>query len=265
MVTIYRDYGDEPEDVFLPLPDDYAAFLYALEMDTFSEDLGFFQKHLPPCGPLLEMGCGSGRIACRLAKADRPVTGIDISLPMLRRAVIQANPHCAFACMDMLTPAFSAPFAAVLIPYNTLNLLTSEEKILRCLNGCREILQAGGRLLLQLFIPTADFLAADRTTFQFQTFSRPGGGRIIKEILKKYLPDSRTVRLEERFRIRPMQPGVANEDYHAVTHVAGYPLATWLSFFANTGFYPDHIYGDYGLGPYDAATSSCCLVALHRR
>jgi len=265
MVTIYRDYGDEPKDVFLPLPEDHGAFLYALEMDTFSEDLGFFQEHLPPCGTLLEMGCGSGRIARRLARPDRPVTGIDISLPMLRRAKRQVNPHCTFACMDMLTPAFSAPFAAILIPYNTLNLLTSEEKILHCLNGCREILQAGGRLLLQLFIPTADFLAADRTTFQFQTFSRPGGGRIIKEILKKYLPDSRTVRLEDRFRIRPMQPGVANEDYHAVTHVAGYPLATWLSFFANTGFYPEHIYGDYALGPYDAATSSCCLLVLHRR
>ena len=42
---------------------------------------------LPPDeGPILEVGVGTGVVALGLAKRGRPVVGLDISLPMLRRA-----------------------------------------------------------------------------------------------------------------------------------------------------------------------------------
>lgn len=265
MVTIYRDYQDEPDDVFLSLPEDLAASFYALEMENFSEDCVFFNKVLPEHGSVLEMGCGTGRVARHLARKNRPITGIDISLPILRLATQHQQPHCSFLCMDMLAPAFNRPFDTILIPYNTLNLFTTREKILRCLLGCRENLYREGILIVQLFIPTQDFLDKQRTTFQFQMFDRPGSGRIIKEILKKYLPESQTVQLEERFRIRPMQKGVANEDYRATTCIAAFNLATWLAIFARANFIPQHIWGSYGFAPYDATLSTCCLLVLKRQ
>lgn len=265
MVKIYRDYQDEPGDVFQPLPEDLAAGFYALEMENFSEDSVFFEKMLPQHGTVLEMGCGTGRVARRLAQENRPITGIDISMPMLRLAIQNRPPYCSFLCMDMLAPAFRKPFDAILIPYNTLNLLSSEHTILRCLHGCEANLGAEGRLIVQLFIPPTDFLSNDRTTFQFQMFNRPGGGRIIKEILKKYLPESQTVQLEERYRIRPMQKGLANEDYHAYTCIAAFSLEKWLSLFAETNFTPEHIYGDYTCNPYNVVLSSCCLLVLQRQ
>ena len=264
MVRIYRDYQDEPRDVFQPLPEDLAAGFYALEMESFSEDSVFFEKVLPQYGAILEMGCGTGRVARHLAHENRPMTGIDISMPMLRLATQHRHRYCSFLGMDMLTPAFRKLFAAILIPYNTLNLLTSEHTILRCLSGCKAHLRREGHLIVQLFIPTTDFLSNDRTTFQFQTFNRPGGGRIIKEILKKYLPESQTVRLEERYRIRSMQKGLANEDYHTCTCIAAFSLEKWLALFAEAGFTPEHIYGDYACNPYDAKLSSCCLLVLKR-
>lgn len=262
MATIYRDYQDEPGDVFRRLPDDLAAGFYALEMEDFSEDSVFFEKVLPQHGAILEMGCGTGRVARHLAYENRPVTGIDISLPMLRLAAKHRHPHCSFLCMDMLAPAFRQPFDAILIPYNTLNLLTTKERILRCLLACKANLHREGAIIVQLFIPTTDFLSNDRTTFQFQMFDRPGGGRIIKEILKKYLPESQTVQLEERFRVRPMQKGLANEDYHAITSLAAYTLAQWLTIFAEANFTPEHIWGNFACAPYDAAASSCCLLVI---
>ncbi len=262
MVKIYRDYQDEPGDVFQPLPEELAAGFYALEMENFSEDSVFFENTLPQHGAVLEMGCGTGRVARHLAQENRPITGIDISMPMLQLATQHRHPHCSFLCMDMLAPAFRKPFEAILIPYNTLNLLTSEQTILRCLRGCKANLRRKGRLIMQLFMPTTDFLSNDRTTFQFQMFNRPGGGRIIKEIRKKYLPESQTVQLEERYRIRPMQEGVANEDYHTRTCIAAFSLEKWLALFAEANFTPKHIYGNYTCGPYDAALSSCCLLVL---
>ncbi len=262
MVKIYGDYQDEPGDVFLPIPEDLAAGFYALEMEHFSEDCVFFEKVLPQHGAILEMGCGTGRVARHLARENRPMTGIDISLPMLRLAVKHRQRYCSFLCMDMLAPAFRKPFDAILIPYNTLNLLVTRERILRCLLACKANLRREGSIIVQLFIPTKDFLRSDRTTFQFQMFDRPGGGRIIKEILKRYLPEPQTMQLEERFRIRPMQEGLTNEDYHAIASIAAFPLPHWLIIFAEAQLNPVHIWGSYACTPYDSTASSCCLLVL---
>lgn len=265
MTTVYQNYHDEPDPLFLPLPEDLACLLYSLEMDGFTDDIAFYRTMLPAGGAVLEMGCGTGRVARGLAGRNRPVTGIDISLAMVRRAKKNLAPHCIFLCMDMLAPAFSKPFEAILIPYNTLNLFPAEEQILDVLTGCRTLLKTEGMLLVQLFIPTEGFHGSGRTTFQFQLFDRPGGGRIVKEILTSYRPETQTVTLEERFRVRPMQQGQANEDYRRITTLAGYPLDRWLALFAEAGLEAAQLWGSFDRTPYDPALSSCALFFLKHR
>ncbi len=262
MVKIYRDYADEPADIFLPLPEELACDLYHLEMEGFQEDIAFYRKILPECGRILEMGCGTGRVARRIAGKERQVTGIDISLPMLRQAARKQPANCRFLCMDMTATGFRQSFDTILIPYNTLNLLAEEERILNCLDGCRTSLHSTGRLMLQIFVPPDDSLHHSQTTFQFQLFDRPGGGRIIKEILKKSRPGTRTMEIEERFRIRPMQKGLANEDYNSIYRIASFPMAHWLMLFAKAGFRPEHIWGSYDRKAYGETPSSCCLFQL---
>lgn len=265
MTTVYQSYEDEPDPLFLPLPEDLACLLYGLEMDAFTADIAFYEKALPAGGAILEMGCGTGRVARALAGSNRPVTGIDISLPMVRQAREFLSPHCTFLCMDMLAPAFSRPFEAIVIPYNTLNLFPAKDQILRSLTSCKTLLKAEGVLLVHLFIPTEEFRGSGKTTFQFQLFDRPEGGRIVKEILKSYLPESQTVVLEERFRIRPMQKGQQNKDYRRITTLAGYSLDQWLALFAEAGFVADQLWGSFDWRPYDPVLSSCCLFILKHR
>ncbi len=71
MVTIYQDYNDEPKDVFLSLPEQLACEFYALEMDSYTADIAFFEKLLPQQGNFLELGCGTGRIARKLSEQCR--------------------------------------------------------------------------------------------------------------------------------------------------------------------------------------------------
>jgi SAM-dependent methyltransferase len=267
MVAMYQDYDDEPEDIFLPLPEDLACEFYALEMDGFTADADFFERLLPRQGAFLELGCGTGRITGKLAGTEgsnRFIIGIDISLPMLRLAGRRQQPSkCSlrYFCMDMVRLAFSTHFATILIPYNTLNLLGSEDKIILCLEGCRNSLQPGGTLLVQLFVPTDDFIRRQKT-FQFQMFDRPGGGKIIKEIRKQYEPQSQSVHIEERFRVRPMQEGQKNEDWNSIYAVAGFSAGQWLGIFKKAGFTPINIYGDYSGGPYNSSISSTLILTL---
>jgi ubiquinone/menaquinone biosynthesis C-methylase UbiE len=267
MVTIYQDYSDEPEDIFLPIPEDLICGFYALEMDGFTEDIDFFEGLLPRHGTFLELGCGTGRIAQKLAKiepADRLIIAIDISIPMLRLASQRKQPseYCpGYICMDMAQLAFSTHFDAILIPYNTLNLLHAENKIAECLEGCRRSLKPGGILLVQLFIPTEDFIRQQKT-FQFQMFDRPEGGKIIKELIKQYDPQSQSIRIEERYRVRPMQAAQAREDWNSVYSVAGFPADNWLSLFSKAGFTTTNTYGDYSGSQYHKSSSSILIASL---
>ncbi|MGB3221912.1 MAG: methyltransferase domain-containing protein [Desulforhopalus sp.] len=267
MVTIYQDYSDEPEDVFLPLPEDLACEFYALEMGGFTEDINFFEGLLPRQGTFLELGCGTGRIAQKLAEAEpsgRRIIGIDISTPMLRLASRrdQSSKNLpGYVCMDMVQLAFSIDFDAILIPYNTLNLLNSENKITECLNGCRKYLKPEGMLLVQLFIPSENFIR-QRKTFQFQMFDRPDGGKLIKELVKQYEPLSQSVLIEERYRVRPLPTEKTKEDWNSVYSVAGFSVDKWLSLFSEAGFSMTNAYGDYSGCHYQSSPSSILIVHL---
>ena len=267
MVTIYQNYDEEPEDIFQPLPEQLACTFYALEMDTYTADIDFLIPLLSQPGSILELGCGTGRIARRLAETDsseRLVIGIDLSLPMLhlaRQADRSVAQKLCYLCMDMTQLAFLIKFAAVLIPYNTLNLLGSEDKIMECLYGCKSCLQPGGRFVVQLFVPGKEFNRQQKT-FQFQIFNRPEGGKLIKEIRKHFLPQTQSVQIEERFRVRPMQAEKANEDWQRIYTIAGFSADRWLTLFSQAGFTQLHIFGDCFGNCYDNTTSSTLLAVF---
>ena len=264
MVTIYKDYQDEPEDIFKPLPADLSCQLYHLEMKDFTEDIAFYQKLLPKNCNILEMGCGTGRVSRALADSNHTVTGIDISLPMLQIARQNSLSHCQYVCMDMTTPAFSSSFDTILIPYNTLNLLSQPSMLKKCFQNCHSILHKGGQLIVQIFIPTEKKLSQPQKTFQFQLFDRPEGGKIVKEIVQSYNAETQTIQVEERFRIRPMQKGENNEDYHSLYTILAWNMKQWLEFFTEACFTPMHIYGDYSFSSFNSTKSTCLLVVLEK-
>lgn len=250
MAPIYPDYQDEPEPLFLPLTEERAASLYALEMDGFTDDLPFYRRWLPARGELLELGCGTGRLAAALAGPARRVTGVDISLPMLDLARRRRTPSLHLVCADLLAPPLSGSFTAILIAYNTLNLLTSKEAVRRCLRHCHSLLVAGGLLLCQFHQVGCPTIRRQGKIFQFQILARPQGGRIIKEVLREQLPATAAINIEERYRIRPEGSAGAFEDLSRHTTLLGLPAATWLELFAAAGFSERGRYGSYQLTPW---------------
>src|SRR5204862_6163239 len=53
------------------------------------QDVGFYRNAVRDFGdPILELGCGSGRITMALAEAGKRMTGLDLSGRMLEREVI---------------------------------------------------------------------------------------------------------------------------------------------------------------------------------
>lgn len=256
-------YHREPEEVFLPLGEKRWARYYDLEMADYCEDRLYYQKRLTEAGRVLELGCGSGRIAAALAKDDRTVVGIDIAKARLAAAQQLACPGFAPLCMDMTALGFAAAsFHAILIPYNTLNLILDRQKLQNCLNECKRVLRPGAEIHLQLHTPADSFCQNGKKTFQFMICKRPGGGKVIKEILKKYDPRQKTIDVEERYRVRPMTVPEANKDYCQRYTILGFSAAIWFKLFTDSGFVIENLAGGFDGRPYLAGESTELIVSL---
>lgn len=115
-------------------------------------------------GPVLELGCGTGRVTLPLAAAGLDVVGVDRSLPMLAvlsRKLAMGGLRGAVwpVVMDMARLGLRGRFATVLCPYSAFGYLVDDGLRGRMLQGVRALLADGGPLLLDAFVPDPELEA----------------------------------------------------------------------------------------------------------
>lgn len=141
------------------------ARFYDLVHADLTADVGFMLALAARCdGPVLELGCGSGRLLLPLARAGYVATGVDNSPAMLARArarlageaeAVQRRVILVEGEMTRFNlSAQSVPFALAVISYNTLMHLPPEQ-MQAALQHVGRYLGADGRLLLDLANPFA--------------------------------------------------------------------------------------------------------------
>ena len=126
------------------------------------DDIGFWRVMAAAVhdGPLLELGCGTGRVLIPLARAGHRVTGVDLGTHMLARcrAKLQAEPpgvreRVTLLEADMTSFNLDCHFAQVYCSCGTFHHLSTEEQQLACLERCKHHLLPRGTLVLDLFNP----------------------------------------------------------------------------------------------------------------
>jgi SAM-dependent methyltransferase len=113
--------------------------LYHAHHNLYSEDLSFWIDLAAMAdGPVLELGCGTGRVLLPLAQAGRPVYGLDNDQGMLRFLSHRLNPdlrsrvHLIRAEMSRFR--FAIQFGLIILPCNTLSALPLTD--LRAMLAC---------------------------------------------------------------------------------------------------------------------------------
>ncbi len=111
-------------------------------------------------GPALELGCGNGRILLDYRKAGLDVDGIDSSADML--AICRA--HADAAGLDVTLhhadwTSFDLPrrYSTIYNPAGSFSLIPDDEQARRALTTWLRHLAPGGKLLLVMGVPRADF------------------------------------------------------------------------------------------------------------
>lgn len=107
--------------------------LYHAHHSRFREDLPFWLKLAARQGsPILELGCGSGRVLIPLAESGQRVIGLDRDPAMLSflqaRLPTEAKESVHLVQTDLTQFSLVLRFALILMPCNTLSTLASPER-----------------------------------------------------------------------------------------------------------------------------------------
>jgi ubiquinone/menaquinone biosynthesis C-methylase UbiE len=111
-------------------------------------------------GPVLEVACGTGRIALALAERGFGVTGVDISDGMLaiaqrKRAALPAaaRDRLTLVAQDMCVLNLGRRFGCVVVAFRSFQHLLTVDLQHAALAAIRRHLAPNGRLALHLFDP----------------------------------------------------------------------------------------------------------------
>lgn len=113
-------------------------------------------------GRALELAVGTGRVAIPLAERGVPVTGIELSAPMIERLREKVDEKALPVVQgDMATTRADGEFSLVYLVFNTIaNLLTQGAQV-ACFRNAAAHLRPGGRFVVELWVP--DLRGASRS------------------------------------------------------------------------------------------------------
>ncbi len=120
-------------------------------------------------GPVLELGCGTGRVLIPTARAGIEIVGLDVSPSML--SVCQEKLSCEIRKVqskvkvlrgDMRHFDLAREFRLVTIPFRGFQHLITLDDQLSCLSSIHRHLIQGGRLVLDVFNPSLPMLIDEK-------------------------------------------------------------------------------------------------------
>ncbi|MFW5708618.1 MAG: class I SAM-dependent methyltransferase [Chloroflexota bacterium] len=218
-------------------------------------------------GPIIDIGCGTGRVMLPLAEAGYAVHGIDNEPAMLeiaerhRRASPSLMKQLTLHQGDVLQTKIDAQFKVVLVPYNGLMHFHTQEEHLAVLRKLRAWTAEDGLLVLDL--PNAGEVFATQESDSMmldRTFLEPGTGHLVMQQSHSYLD-----RTQQLLRVTWVYDEITGDGTLKRTIA---PLVLYYFFFSEvrllldqTGYEVEAVYGDTDYGPFEDGCERMIIFA----
>lgn len=161
--------------------------LYDLEYADHTEDVTYYQRLAVDAeGPILELGCGTGRLTLPMARMGARVDGIDLAPEMLEGLRLkvaslepkdQARIRFYKADFRVLPDHLESAYDLIIWPFNALHHCRSEEDVEQTLLGALNRLAPGGRIALDVYLPDRELYSRDpKQTYEHRIFEDPRSG-----------------------------------------------------------------------------------------
>jgi SAM-dependent methyltransferase len=144
---------------------DAIAAIYDPWSRSVTEDIEFYVEEAARSrGPVVELAVGTGRIAVPIAAAGIPLIGIDQSPEMLSHARAFAHREGVEDLLDLRlgdirNPPVEERVPLVICPFRSLLHMPTPAEKLAALKAAAGMLRSDGRVIFDVFEPTADDIA----------------------------------------------------------------------------------------------------------
>ncbi|MBI1876091.1 MAG: class I SAM-dependent methyltransferase [Acidobacteria bacterium] len=233
-------------------------------------DVAFWQRLAArSAGPVLELGCGTGRVAVPVARRGARVVGVDRSTEMLARARARAQrarlgSHLTLVRADICHLPFSSPgpFTLVMAPYGVLQSLLSDTD----LDGALEAVSRASARRAVFGIDLVPDLPAWRECTNEISLRGPfrtgaGRGRLtLVESVRQDRARARTIFEQEYIELR----GRAHRRHRFTLTFRTVGVPELCKRLASTGFAVEAVLGDYDGSPWDAGAEVWLILARRR-
>jgi SAM-dependent methyltransferase len=252
---------------------------YAWEADLYDATTGEITERDVPFysalaadagGPLLELGCGTGRVLapCALAMgAGAAAVGVDVSPAMLTRArkrmaAAGLDGRVRLEVGDLRTVRLDRRFRLVTIPFRSLFHLPTDGDWLAALATVRAHLEPGGRFAADVFVPDPDLIASRQDHHGFAGEIRhPGTGQRVA--LWEHTSFDPVAQVASKRRVSEVldEDGLVLERRHRLLEVHfRYPNEV-LRLLDAAGFTVEQVFGGFDGRPLDSAAEDLIWVA----
>lgn len=245
--------------------DEYAPFYDWENAQTLGRrDVPFWQRLAAPVdGPILELGCGTGRVTFPLARDGAHMIGIDRSAEMLARAVARMRRMRRRLDVKLVRgdirhlPFPDRSFPLVMAPYGILQSLLRERDLAEALAAVARVLQRDGVFGLEL---VADLPSWEEYKERVSLRGRRAGGTHISLI--------ESVRQDRARRLTIFEQEFVERAHGARTRRRTFTLtfrtlsvAQMVKRLEKAGFTVSALLGDYQGGPWDARADVWIILA----
>ena len=210
-------------------------------------------------GPVLEIGCGTGRVLLPVARAtEQAIVGLDGSARMLERcrAKLDTEPESVRRRVtlhegDVRDFALGRTFSLVTAPFRIMQHVVTIDDQLRCLAAVARHLEPGGRLVFDVFNPSFAAMLQDRSAEAEDTPELTlADGRRFRRAAR--VPRVRWVEQVSEVEIIwyvADAPGAPSTRYVQAFDMRWYLPAELTHLLARAGFRVEAIYGNYDRSP----------------
>ena len=249
--------------------DAYAPFYDWENAQTLGRrDVAFWRRVAAKAGgPVLELGCGTGRVSLPLAKAGVALVGIDRSAPMLDRArqriLKSSNPQiltslCLVRGDIRLLPFRAGAFSMVLAPYGILQSLIRPKDLTATLASVARVLKTGGTFGIDL-VPDVPKWREYENRVQLRGRARGAQLTLIESVRQD--PQRHLTTFEQHYVERR---GSATREHRFELTFRTLTVRQMTRQLEGAGFGVDTVLGDYRGRPWDDRADVWILMAKKR-
>lgn len=237
--------------------------------EFFDADIPMYLQHARCSGsPILELGCGTGRVLIPLAQAGFEIVGLDLYEPMLRVASEKVKGldavtrrRISLVQADMSRFSLKRCFSMAYISVNTIFHL-SRQKQCECLACTRDVLKPGGTILIDCE-SSSSMVVARECIGMLNRYNYYGDTDGKAASIRSWITDVDLARRLMCIRTRVTEE-TYNEDAREYTYehtlywLDRYELEQLL---AKCGFRTTHVYGNWDMRRFSEGDDRMIFVA----